>query len=71
MRQSNARRRRRALAVIRFNESADVLEAWESAAERLAGPGAPTGRRRHAQEQLRAAAGHHAAAAAELKAADL
>jgi hypothetical protein len=66
MRQTSARRRRRALAVIRLGEADEVLAAWESAVERLAGPGAPAGRRSHAQAQLRAARGWQAQAAQDL-----
>lgn len=70
MRKSNARQRRRALALIRLNEATEVLDAWESAAQRLAGPGAPAGRRRAAAAQLDAARAHQVAAAAELVGAD-
>jgi len=70
MRQSNARRRRRALAVTRLGEAEELLSAWESAVERLAGPGAPAGRRSHAADQLRAAEGWVAQAAQDLRDAE-
>lgn len=70
MRQTAARKRRRALAVIRLGEADEVLTAWQAAAERLAGPGAPAGRRRHAAEQLRAAQAHRDLAADELAGAE-
>ena len=70
MRKSSARQRRRALALIRLNEAEEVLSAWESAAQRLAGPGAPDGRRRAAAAQLAAARTHRDAAAVELMGAD-
>jgi hypothetical protein len=70
MRQTNARRRRRALAVTRLGEAEEMLSAWQSAAERLAGPGAPAGRRSHAAAQLRAAEDWRAAAAQGLRDAE-
>lgn len=70
MRQTSARQRRRALALIRLGEADAMLDAWESAAQRLAGPGAPAGRRSHARAQLTAARAHRDAAAAELLEAD-
>lgn len=66
MRNSSARQRRRALAVIRLGEAEQVLDAWQAACQRLAGPGAPRGRRSHAAAQLRAAAQWRATAAQEL-----
>lgn len=70
MRNSSARQRRRALAVIRLGEAEQVLDAWQSAADRLAGPGAPSGRRSHAAAQLRAAEAWRASAAQELMEAE-
>lgn len=70
MRESNARRRRRALAVIRLGEAEEVLGAWQDAAQRLAGPGAPAGRRSHAAAQLRAAEGWRDTAAQGLMEAE-
>jgi hypothetical protein len=70
MRQTNARRRRRALAVTRLGEAEEMLSAWQSAAERLAGPGAPAGRRSHAEAQLRAAEGWRDEAAQALRDAE-
>lgn len=70
MRKSSARQRRRALALIRLGEADAMLDAWEDAAQRLAGPGAPAGRRRHAREQLAAARLYRDAAAAELAGAE-
>jgi hypothetical protein len=70
MRQTSARRRRRSLAVTRLAEAEDMLEAWQSAAQRLAGPGAPAGRQRAAAAQLRAAEAYRAAAAQQLMEAE-
>lgn len=66
MRNTSARQRRRALAVIRLGEAEQVLDAWQSAAQRLAGPGAPPNRRSHAADQLRAAELWRATAAQSL-----